>query len=105
MDEAIRDIRLTGTVLAKLAAALLLLSLPCAPKKHEEDRTVMLNLRQKIAAVAIGCFVATGAFAQKQGERPPKPPNTVIVAPKGEKPPPSNNNQGGKKNNDKKGKN
>ena len=80
-----------------MAAALLLLSLPCAPKKHEEDRNVMLNLRRKIAAVAIGCFVATGAFAQKQGERPPKPPNTVIVAPKGEKPPPSNNNQGDKK--------
>ena len=103
---AIRVLGFTGTVLAELAAAHLLLSLPCAPKKHEEDRNVMLNLRRKIAAVAIGCFMATGAFAQKQGERPPKPPNTVVVAPKGEKPPPRNNNQGDKKQGgDKKGKN
>ncbi|HEV2827556.1 MAG TPA: hypothetical protein VGW76_08105 [Pyrinomonadaceae bacterium] len=66
----------------------------------------MLDLKRKIIAVAIGGFVATGVFAQKRGERPPKPPNTVVVAPKNEKPPPSNNNQrGDKKPNDKKGKN
>jgi hypothetical protein len=66
----------------------------------------MFNLKRKLAAVAIGCFIATGAFAQKRDERPPKQPNTVVVAPKGEKPPPSNNNQGGdKKPRDKKGKN
>jgi hypothetical protein len=66
----------------------------------------MLDLKRKIMAVAIGAFVATGVFAQKRGERPPKPPNTVVVvAPKNEKPPPRNNNQGDKKPNDKKGKN
>jgi hypothetical protein len=65
----------------------------------------MLDLKRKIMAVAIGAFVATGVFAQKRGERPPKPPNTVVVAPKNEKPPPSNNNRGDKKPNDKKGKN
>jgi hypothetical protein len=53
----------------------------------------MLDFKRKILAVAIGCFVATGVFAQKRGDRPPKPPNTVVVAPKNEKPPPSNNNQ------------
>ena len=66
----------------------------------------MLDLKRKIMAVAVGGFVATGVFAQKRGERPPKPPNTVVVvAPKNEKPPPRNNNQGDKKPNDKKGKN
>jgi hypothetical protein len=67
----------------------------------------MFNLKRKLVAVAIGCFIATGAFAQKRDERPPKQKNIVVVAPKGEKPPPSNNNnQGGdKKPRDKKGKN
>ena len=66
----------------------------------------MFNLKRKAIAVAIGCFLAAGAFAQKRDERPTKPPNTVVVAPKGEKPPPSNNNnRGDKKNDDKKGKN
>ncbi len=66
----------------------------------------MFNLKRKLVAVAIGCFIATGAFAQKRDERPIKQPNPVVVAPKGEKPPPSNNNQGGdKKPRDKKGKN
>ena len=75
-------------------------------QKHEEDRNSMLNLKQKAMAVAIGCFVAAGAFAQKKDERPPKQPNTVVVAPKGERPPSNNNNnQGDKRNDDKKGKN
>jgi len=67
----------------------------------------MFDLKRKVMVVAIGCFLATGAFAQKKDERPPKPPNTVVVAPKGERPPPppSNNNQGDKNKGDKKGKN
>ncbi len=66
----------------------------------------MLNLRRTLVALVMGCFLAAGVFAQKRGDRPPKPPNTVVVAPKGEKPPPSNSNRGGdKKQGDKKGKN
>jgi len=68
----------------------------------------MLDLKRKAMAVAIGCFLAAGAFAQKKDERPPsKPPNTVVVAPKGQRPPPpsNNNNQGDKNKGDKKGKN
>jgi hypothetical protein len=65
----------------------------------------MLDLKRTLMAVAIGCFMATGAFAQKRGDRPPKPPNTVVVAPKGEKPPPSNNNRPDKNQGGKKGKN
>lgn len=65
----------------------------------------MFDLKQKIVAVAIGCFLAAGAVAQKKGDRPPKPPNTVVVAPKGDRPPPSNNNQGDKRQDGKKGKN
>lgn len=70
---------------------------------HEEDGNSMFDLKRKLVAVAIGCFLAAGAFAQKKEERPPKQPNTVVVAPKGEKPPPSNNNKGNQKG-DKKGK-
>jgi hypothetical protein len=66
----------------------------------------MFDLKRKLMAVAIGCFLAAGAFGQKKDEpRPPKPPNTVVVAPKGEKPPPSNNNQPDKNKDGKKGKN
>jgi hypothetical protein len=66
----------------------------------------MFDLKRKAMAVAIGCFLAAGAFAQKRDERPPKPPNTVVVAPKPQRPPPpSNNNQGDKNKGDKKGKN
>ena len=67
----------------------------------------MFDLKRKTIAVAIGCFLAAGAFAQKRDERPPKPPNTVVVAPKGQRPqpPPSNNNQGDKNKGDKKPKN
>jgi hypothetical protein len=82
-----------------------------AKKSMRRTGNSMFDLKRKVMAVAmamaIGCFLAAGAFAQKKDERPPKPPNTVVVAPKGERPPPppSNNNQGDKKNNDKKGKN
>jgi hypothetical protein len=65
----------------------------------------MFDLKRKLVAMAIGCFLAAGAYAQKKDDRPVKTPNTVVVAPKAEKPPPSNNNQGGKKPEDKKGKN
>ena len=51
----------------------------------------MFDLKRKAMAMAIGCFLAAGAFAQKKDERPPRPPNTVVVAPKGERPPPSKN--------------
>jgi hypothetical protein len=64
----------------------------------------MFDLKRKLVAVAIGCFVSAGAFGQKRDDRPKKPPNTVVVTPKGEKPPPSNNNRGDKKPEDKKGK-
>jgi len=62
----------------------------------------MLKLKRTILAIMVSGLLASGAFAQKHGERPPKPPNTVVVAPKNEKPPPSNNNQ---RPPDKKGKN
>ena len=57
----------------------------------------MLNLTRKLVVAVIGCFLmASSGFAQKRGDRPPKPPNTVVVAPKGEKPPPRDNtNRGG----------
>lgn len=71
---------------------------------HEEEGNSMFDLKRKAVAVVIGCFLAAGAFAQKKGERPPKPPNTVVVAPKGDKPPPSNSNQGDKRQGGKKGK-
>jgi hypothetical protein len=31
----------------------------------------MFDMKRKIVAMAIGCFLATGAFAQKKGDRPP----------------------------------
>ena len=68
----------------------------------------MFDLKRKTMAVAIGCFLAAGAFAQKKDDRPVKTPNTVVVAPKGQRPPPppsNNNNQGDKNKGDKKGKN
>jgi hypothetical protein len=66
----------------------------------------MFDLKRKLVAVAIGCFISAGAFAQKREERPPKQPNTVVVAPKGPQKPQGNNNQrGDKKPQDKKGKN
>jgi hypothetical protein len=65
----------------------------------------MFDLKRKAMAVAIGCFLAAGAFAQKKDDRPVKTPNTVVVAPKGQRPPPPSNNNQGKKNDGKKGKN
>jgi hypothetical protein len=78
-----------------------------AEKSMRRTGNSMFDLKRKAMAVAIGCFLAVGAFAQKRDERPPKPPNTVVVAPKGQRPspPPNNNNRGDKKNDDKKGKN
>jgi len=77
-----------------------------AKKSMRRTGNSMFDLKRKVMAVAIGCFLAAGAFAQKKDERPPKPPNTVVVAPKGQRPPPpSNNNQGDKNKGDKKGKN
>ncbi len=66
----------------------------------------MTNLKRKLLAVAIGCFVSVGAFAQRREEdkRPPKQPdNKVVVQPKGDKPP-QNSNQGDKKNDGRRGK-
>jgi hypothetical protein len=65
----------------------------------------MFDLKRKLLALAIGCLLPMGVYAQKQGDkRPPKDDNRVVVQPKGDKqPPPSNNNQGDKKD-DKKGK-
>ena len=77
-----------------------------AKKSMRRTGNSMFDLKRKVMAAAIGCFLAAGAFAQKKDERPPKPPNTVVVAPKGQRPPPpSNNNQGDKNKGDKKGKN
>jgi hypothetical protein len=78
-----------------------------AEKSMRRTGNSMFDLKQKAMALAIGCFLAAGAFAQKRDERPPKPPNTVVVAPKGQRPspPPNNNNRGDKRNDDKKGKN
>ncbi len=53
----------------------------------------MTNLKRKLLAAAIACFVSAGAFAQKRGEdrRPPKDENNkVVVQPKQEKPPKEN---------------
>jgi hypothetical protein len=58
----------------------------------------MFDLKKKLLALAIGCLLPVGVYAQKQGDkRPPKDGPKVVVTPKGEKPPPSNNNQGDKK--------
>lgn len=63
----------------------------------------MFDLKKKLLALAIGCLLPVGVYAQKQGDkRPPKDDNRVVVQPKEQKPPPSNNNQGNTKG-DKKG--
>ncbi|MDQ5845379.1 MAG: hypothetical protein M3539_08805 [Acidobacteriota bacterium] len=66
----------------------------------------MFDLKRKLLAIAVGCFLSMGVFAQKQGgdKRPPKDDNRVVVQPKGEKPPQNNNNQGNRGKGDKKGK-
>ena len=74
---------------------------------HEEDwKFKMFNFRQKLLALAVGCFLAAGVSAQRRGEdkRPPKDDNRVVVQPKGDKPPQNNNNQGNRGRDDKKGK-
>jgi hypothetical protein len=67
----------------------------------------MTNLKRKLLAVAMACFLSGGAFAQKRGEdkqRPPKDnPPKVVVQPKEKEKPPQNNNQGGKRDEGKKG--
>jgi len=71
----------------------------------------MFDLKRKLLALAIGCMLPVGVYAQKQGDkRPPKDENRVVVQPKErDRPPPSNNNrgndnnQGRDKKNDKKG--
>jgi len=65
----------------------------------------MTNLKRKLLAAAIACFVSAGSFAQKRDEerRPPKDKNNqVIVQPKQEKPP--KENKGDKKDGNKRGK-
>lgn len=67
----------------------------------------MFDWKRKLVAVAVGCFLSVGAFAQKQGggdKRPPKEDNRVVVQPKGEKPPQNNNNQRDRGKDDKRGK-
>jgi hypothetical protein len=62
----------------------------------------MINLRQKLVALAIMAFVSVGAFAQKDGKRPPKKPDTKVVVQDKEKKPPKND-QNRPKNEGKKG--
>ena len=85
-------------------AAQLFLPPMSADLKHEEAWEIMINLKQKILAMAILGIVSTGTFAQKKGDdkRPPKQPNTVVATPK-EKPP-QGKNQGDKNRGDKRGK-
>jgi len=69
---------------------------------------MMIDLKQKLLAVAMVVGVFSGAFAQKGNDnsnrRPDKHPPVVVVQPKGERPPPGNQdkNKGGDK--DKRGK-
>ena len=65
----------------------------------------MTNLKQKLMAVGMACFVSAGAFAQRKGEekRPPKPDTRVVVEPKREKPPQNNKQDRGKRNEGKRG--
>jgi hypothetical protein len=99
---------ISGIVLARLRPAHLLLSLPCAlDLGMRRIGNSMFELKRKLLAVAIGCLLTVGVYAQKQGgdKRPPKDPDTrVVVQPKGEKPPQNNNNRGDKRGGDKKGK-
>ena len=55
----------------------------------------MINLRQKVMAVALLVFVTACGFSQgNDNRRPPKPqdPPKVVVKPKDSKPPPANSN-------------
>lgn len=64
----------------------------------------MTNLKRKLLAAAIACFVSAGAFAQKKGEdrRPPKDKNNQVVVQPKEKPPKENRDN--KKDGNKRGK-
>jgi hypothetical protein len=67
----------------------------------------MFNFRQKLMAVAVGCFLAAGVSAQGRdgGKRPPKDDNRVVVQPKDQKRPQNNDNRGNNKpKDDRKGK-
>jgi hypothetical protein len=67
---------------------------------------LMFDLKRKLVAVAIGCLLSVGVYAQKRegDKRPPKEETRVVVQPKGERPPPQNNNNQGDKKGDKRGK-
>ena len=67
----------------------------------------MFNFRQKLLAVAVGCFLAAGVSAQRRdgNKRPPKDDNRVVVQPKDQKRPQNNDNRGNNKpKDDKRGK-
>ena len=64
----------------------------------------MFDLKRKLLALAIGCLLPVGVFAQRQGDkRPPKDENKVVVQPKEKPPPNNNNNRGDKPKDDKRG--
>jgi hypothetical protein len=55
----------------------------------------MFNFRQKLVALAVGCFMAAGVSAQRrEDKRPPKDDNRVVVQPKDQKRPQGNENRG-----------
>jgi hypothetical protein len=57
----------------------------------------MTNLKPKLIAIAMTCFLALGAFAQKRGDDKPRPPKgerpKVVVEKKEKERPPKNNNR------------
>jgi hypothetical protein len=67
----------------------------------------MFNFRQKLLAVAVGCFLAAGVSAQRRDrdKRPPKDENRVVVQQKDEKRPQKDEKRGSNKpRDDKRGK-
>lgn len=64
----------------------------------------MTNLKRKLLAAMIACFVSAGAFAQKKEDRRPKKTEDtkVVVQPKPQKPPQKGNQD--KKGDNKRGK-
>ena len=65
----------------------------------------MTNLKRKLMAIGMACFLSAGAFAQKRGEdkRPPKDNKPKVVVEPKQKPPQNNDRGGGKRNDGKKG--
>jgi hypothetical protein len=65
----------------------------------------MTNLKRKLLAVSIVCFLSGGAFAQKRGDdkRPPKNDKPKVVVEQKEKPPQNNKQRDGKRNDGKRG--